>query len=127
MPAPIAITTASTDAHTDAAPLTPQNQGARWGARRRAMRIPSGKAIPIRKPIGKRSAIDRAMRTGVEDASKRCVTSGVRRPKAMRIAIVRIRRRRIAACGWAMRAVDRLPTPLETSSENSTTDRLYDG
>ena len=65
IPAPIAMTTASTDAQTDVAPLTPQSQGAIDGERCSARRIPSGNAIPMQKPTGSR------MPTAISDAHRR--------------------------------------------------------
>src|ERR671914_715784 len=45
-----AIATASTDAHTDVAPFTPQSHGVSPGCSRAASFIPSGNAIPMNRP-----------------------------------------------------------------------------
>jgi hypothetical protein len=63
------MTTTRTDAHTDAAPFTPQSQGAIDGTSRRARRIPIGNAMPMKNPIGSRIATATAMRSGVAAAS----------------------------------------------------------
>lgn len=60
---------ASTDAHTDHAPLIPHNHGVNWGARTDATFMPSGKAIPSMMPDGKRVAIATPIRTLVAAAS----------------------------------------------------------
>ena len=64
-----AITIASTEAHTDVAPLMPQSHGVRPGVRPDARRIPSGKAIPMRSPSGDSIAVTSRTRTGVVDPS----------------------------------------------------------
>jgi hypothetical protein len=68
MPAPSAITTASTEAQTDAAPLTPHNHGASAGASASARLMPIGNGIPMKNPRGRSVAIDTRTRTAVEEA-----------------------------------------------------------
>ena len=51
-----------TAASTDVAPLIPQSQGDKDGERFKAMRMPSGKAMPMKKPIGT------SVRNGQQDA-----------------------------------------------------------
>ena len=60
-----AITTANTDAHTEVAPLIPNSQGISAGDRPDASRMPSGKAIPMNNPSGKRTPTATAMRRPV--------------------------------------------------------------
>ena len=107
----MAMTTASTDAHTDVAPLTPQSHGAIDGERCRARRIPRGNAIPRQKPTGSRMPTAIRMRTGVSAPSKRCVMAGVAMPKTTSTASVISSRRLVARPAWssATRPVDRLP------------------
>ncbi len=58
-----AIATASTEAHTDVAPFTPQSQGINEANLADAIFMPRGNAIPIRMPIGKSVITATRMRT----------------------------------------------------------------
>jgi hypothetical protein len=119
------MTTASTDAHTDMAPLIPHRNAVGAFGRNDAIFIPIGKGIPIRKPMGTSMAVAAAMRTGVVDESKRSMTIGVTKAKATSNTMRgtnghKVDRRR---CGLPSRWVARLPMPLDRRRENSTTER----
>ena len=70
------MTTPSTDASTDAAPLSPHNHGVSSRARAEATFIPSGKAIPIISPAGHSSRTAATIRTGVVIGSLQRATVG---------------------------------------------------
>ena len=76
-----AIATASTDAHTEVAPLMPQSQGVSAVDLLAAAFIPSGKGIPINSPSGKRIAVATTIRIIVVDPSNMRLTYGVMAPK----------------------------------------------
>jgi hypothetical protein len=74
--------TATTEAQTDVAPLIPHNQGVKEGDLAAAALMPSGKAVPINTPIGKRIPVATAMRTAVTDPANLPMACGVRTPNA---------------------------------------------
>src|SRR5262249_45521771 len=79
-----AMQTDSTDATTDAAPLSPQSHGVSAAARplADAAFIPIGNAMPSSRPAGNSSASAAATRTGVEPAAVARTTIGVATPMA---------------------------------------------
>src|SRR2546430_856771 len=127
MPALMATATASTDAQTDVAPLMPHSQGVAAPFLAAAF-MPSGNAIPMPRPIGKRSRIATTIRSGVGAPPNTPSAHGVRTPKAQRAPIRRPRRITVGLDpGAASLRVDRLPAPLPTSRADSTTERPYVG
>ena len=118
------MTTASTEAQTDAAPLIPHSHGASDGFSRIARAMPTGNAIPMKKPSGTRIATETAMRIGVYPPAKCRIAAGVRAPNTTSTASRSTMRSRAARGRFAASAVEKLPAPLASSRENSTTDRL---
>src|SRR5689334_10211421 len=77
------MTTASTEEITENAPLMPQYHDV--GApslRRRALLIPNGNAIPMKKPEGNNNAADTAIRNGVDAATSSRVKNGLTKMNA---------------------------------------------
>src|SRR5262245_58524865 len=85
-PQKTATTTASTDEITENAPLMPQYHavGAPSSAYC-AFLIPTGNAMPMKKPEGKSIAAETAIRRGVDAAAKLRVKYGPMRMKAGRM------------------------------------------
>src|SRR3990170_6932277 len=84
MPQDSAISTPSTDAQTEVAPLIPHRNAVGASGRRDASFMPIGNGIPISRPRGTRKAMAVRMRTGVVWESSRSMARGVVNPKAMR-------------------------------------------
>src|SRR5262249_21498884 len=121
-----AMATAATDAQTDAAPLIPHNQGPKRGDWRWAACMPSGNAIPIKKPSGNRAATAITMRSQVGAGRNASVAQGGTSPKRISTISSIDRRTTAEPAGpdLTAAAVDRLPRLLETSRVKRTTDRL---
>ena len=78
-----AMATANTEAHTDVAPLMPHSQGVNAADLPDAAFMPMGKAMPMKKPKGKRTATAMRIRSGVVLPRKPLTAWGVRMPKTM--------------------------------------------
>src|SRR5437764_8946855 len=119
MPKVMEIATASTEAQTEVAPFTPQSHGVRAGDRSAAARKPSGKAVPIMVPSGKRIATATAIREGVELDEKARIVAGVATPKTTNTPSNASRTDGAVTSGCAARCVDQLPSPPPSKRLNS--------
>ena len=125
MPKNRAITTPSTDAQTDAAPLMPHRNAVGEPGCADAARIPITNGMPMTRASGARRATATAMRHGVVQPSVARSTTGVRKPAPTTTAASAT-----SGASWLRRSpvrrnrsVSRLPIPLNTSTENSETVR----
>jgi len=107
------------------APLIPHRNAVGALGRSDAIFIPIGKGIPIRKPMGTSMAVAVTMRTGVVAESNRSMARGVTKAKATSSTTKGTNGHRIVrrGCGLPNHWVVRLPMPLDSRSEKSTTDR----
>ncbi len=133
IPQPIETATASTDAETEVAPLTPQKNAVGALGRNDATFIPRGNGTPITRPIGARMPTAAAMRTGVVSASNTSMTPGVAKPNVTTTTNSATNGKMTVGDtpGFrlmpANRSVPRLPIPLNSNSENRTTESAYVG
>src|SRR5580704_5922791 len=114
-----------TEASTDVAPLIPQSQGDKDGERFKAMRMPSGKAMPMKKPIGTSVKTDSRMRTTLDCVTDAVTTGGVTKPESTRMTKSATSRINPFDCNCSslIACVVKLPSPLASNSEKRTTDR----
>ena len=87
IPQRMARNTASIDAQTEVAPFTPQNQGVISGSFFEASFIPSGKAVPMKKPMGVSSNPATRIRIAFEEDSNCRMMGTVARPNAETVRI----------------------------------------
>src|SRR5215468_7369481 len=78
------MTTASTDAMTEVAPLTPHSHGASVLADSRAALIPNGNAMPMNTPMTPRSSDAPAILETVELPTHAAISHGNTTPLAVR-------------------------------------------
>src|SRR5947208_15985863 len=112
---------ASTEPHTDVAPLMPQNHGIMAGARFAAMPIPMGNAAPITRPMGNSRPTAPRMRRVVSAPSSELMMIPVSGPMPSSTATSASSAMVFARALPTQRPASPLPMPLETSSEKSTT------
>ena len=126
MPAARAMATAATEARTEVAPLTPQNQGVRAENSLPASRIPIGNAIPMKNPIGSSIEVLAAIRPGMAAPRISCRIVGIRKPSApSTMTMASIKRGTVRPSEPSgIRDVVKLPAALAISNEKRTTDRL---
>src|SRR4026208_952506 len=122
MPQVDEISTATTVAVTDVAPLIAQNHGVSDALLREPIRIASGKGIPRKKPQGRRNSSAAAIRTGVAEPSNNLTATGVIEPTTTRTRRSELRQLVMNRDEWARsRPAAKLPAPDDTSRPNKTT------